>query len=141
MAHLTADPIRMADLVAQVAAPDRGGIATFLGTVRDHHAGRGVVRLEYQAYGPMAEAECSRIVAEAEGRWPCCVALRHRTGPVEIGEISVGIAVGASHRGEAFEACRYVIEELKQRVPIWKREAYDDGSEAWVGAAREPAAP
>jgi molybdopterin synthase catalytic subunit len=134
---LTDVPVDPGTLVRQVSSADRGGIVTFLGVVRDHHAGRSVERLEYHAYEAMAEAECRRIVVEAEHRWPCRVALSHRTGQLAIGEIAVAIAVGAGHRGEAFEACRWVIDELKRRVPIWKRELYLDGSEAWV----DPTAP
>jgi molybdopterin synthase catalytic subunit len=85
----------------------------------------------------MAEAECARIAAEAESRWQCAVALRHRIGRLEIGEAAVAIAVASSHRDEAFVACRYVIEEVKRRVPIWKREVYADGSVEWVGAGGE----
>lgn len=137
MGHLSVEPLGLEALVRQVEAPGHGAVATFLGLVRDHHAGRGVTRLEYQAYGPMAEAECGQIIAEAERRWPCRVALRHRVGVLAIGEPAVAIAVGSGHRAEAFEACRFVIEELKRRVPIWKRESYADGSEAWV----DPTAP
>lgn len=137
MGCLSAEPFGLEPLVREVEAPEHGAVATFLGLVRDHHAGRQVTRLEYQAYGPMAEAECTRIIAEAEGRWPCRVALRHRVGVLAIGEAAVAIAVGSGHRAEAFEACRFVIEELKRRVPIWKREGYADGSEAWV----DPTAP
>ena len=137
MSHLTAEPIILESLIAFVSGPTRGGVASFLGIVRDHHAGRDVVELEYEAYGPMAEAECDRIVAEAEGRWPVRVAVRHRVGRLVIGDVAVAIAAAGAHRAEAFEACRYVIEELKRRVPIWKRERYGDGSEAWV----DPTAP
>jgi molybdopterin synthase catalytic subunit len=137
MAFLTDSAFDPSCLVAEVAGPDRGGIASFLGLVRDHHAGRPVTRLEYHAYGPMAEAECGRIVAEAESRWPCRVALRHRTGTLAVGDVAVAIVAAAAHRGDAFDACRHVIEELKRRVPIWKREYYADGSEAWV----DPKAP
>jgi molybdopterin synthase catalytic subunit len=82
----------------------------------------------------MAEAECSRIVAEAEARWNCAVALQHRTGTLEIGETAVAIAAASPHRDEAFAACRYVIEEVKRRVPIWKREYFADGTVEWVGS-------
>jgi molybdopterin synthase catalytic subunit len=82
----------------------------------------------------MAEAECARIVAEAEARWSCAVALAHRTGTLDIGEAAVAIAAASPHRDEAFAACRYVIEEVKRRVPIWKQEFYADGSVEWVGS-------
>ena len=137
MAYLVREPIALERLVARVSAPDRGGIATFLGVVRDHHAGRGVTSLDYSAYEPMAEAACDAIVAEARDRWPVAIALSHRVGPLAIGEVAVAIAVGGGHRDETFAACRYVIEELKRRVPIWKRERYADGTEAWV----DPTAP
>ena len=94
-----------------------------------------MLRLDYSAYGPMAEAECARIVAEAEARWPVAVALQHRIGALAIGDAAVAMVAAAAHRDEAFAACRYVIEEVKRRVPIWKREHYADGTVAWVGAA------
>ena len=137
MAYLVTDPIDVATLLALVQSPERGGIACFLGTVRNHHRGREVVRLEYSAYEPMAEAECGHIVAEAESRWDVAVALRHRVGELKIGDTAVAIAAASAHRDEAFLACRYVIEEVKRRVPIWKREVYADGSVEWVGAGGE----
>lgn len=132
MRYLTPEPIALGSLVAQVSAPERGGIATFLGLVRNHHGGRAVLRLDYSAYEPMAEAECDRIVAEAETRWQVAVALRHRVGALEIGDTAVAIAAASAHREDAFAACRYVIEEVKRRVPIWKRESYADGTVSWV---------
>jgi molybdopterin synthase catalytic subunit len=135
--YLTDEPIDGAALALRVESASRGGIVTFVGHVRDHHAGRAVRRLEYSAYAPMAESECAAIVEEAEARWPVSVALRHRTGTLEIGDVAVAIAVAADHRGEAFDACRWIIDEVKRRVPIWKREYYEDGSEAWV----DPTAP
>jgi len=131
--YLTSSRLQLDLLVARVAAPSRGGVACFLGAVRDHHEGRKVARLEYSAYEPMAEAECARIVAEAETRWNCAVALAHRIGTLEIGETAVAIAAASAHRDEAFAACRYVIEEVKRRVPIWKQEFFADGSVEWVG--------
>jgi molybdopterin synthase catalytic subunit len=133
VSYLITDPIDLGALLALVQSPERGGVASFLGTVRNHHQGRDVLRLEYSAYGPMAEAECERIVAEAESRWDVAVALRHRVGGLEIGDTAVAIAAASAHRDEAFLACRYVIEEVKRRVPIWKREVYTDGSVEWVG--------
>jgi molybdopterin synthase catalytic subunit len=134
MAFLSYTPIDTAALIARVDAPAHGGAAFFLGRVRDHHGGRAVARLEYSAYGPMAEAECARIVAEAESRWPVRVALAHRVGALQVGDIAVAAGAGGAHRDEAFEACRYVIEEVKRRAPIWKKEFYRDGSVEWVGA-------
>ena len=132
MTYLVTDPIDVSALLALVQSPERGGIACFLGTVRNHQRGREVVRLEYSAYEPMAEAECGRILAEAESRWDVAVALRHRAGALEIGDTAVAIAAASAHRDEAFLACRYVIEEVKRRVPIWKREVFADGSVEWV---------
>lgn len=141
---LTRAPLDLSRLVALVSAPDRGGIATFLGLVRNHHGGRQVLRLEYSAYEPMAEAEAARIIAEAESRWPVKVALEHRLGDLAIGDAAVAVAAAGSHRAESFDACRYVIEELKVRVPIWKKEHYADGSVVWVdptaGASAQGAA-
>ncbi len=132
MALLTGNPLDIGVLIAQVVGPHRGAVATFLGLVRDHHEGRGVLRLEYSAYPDMAEAEAAAILGEAAGRWPVQLAARHRTGMLEVGEAAVAVAAAGAHRGEAFEACRFVIEELKRRVPIWKREYYADGSVGWV---------
>lgn len=138
--YLTRSPIVLATLIDEVMAPDHGGIATFLGTVRDHHGDRAVRALAYSAYDPMAESVSGEIVSEARARWPVRVALQHRLGDLGIGDVAVAIAVGGGHRDEAFAACRYVIEELKRRVPIWKREEYADGTTEWVNqevASRE----
>jgi len=130
--YLVSGPIDPSALLADVSAPDRGGVASFLGVVRDHHAGREVLRLEYSAYPAMAELECEHILAEARGRWPCGVTLRHRLGTLEIGDLAVAVLAASAHRAAAFDACRYVIEQLKRRVPIWKREFFADGTDAWV---------
>ena len=133
MAILTEQPIRLDPLIDQVRAPDRGGIAIFLGLVRDHHQGKGVLGLDYSAYGPMAEAVTAEIIREAESREPrAAVAVQHRIGALTIGDTAVAVVAAAAHRGAAFDACRYVIEELKKRVPVWKREMYVDGSVEWV---------
>lgn len=135
MPYLTTEPLDPGVLLAQVSSPAHGGVACFLGTVRNHHGGREVLRLDYSAYAPMAEAECARIVAEAESRWPVAVALQHRVGTLKIGDAAVAVVVGSAHRDEAFVACRHVIEELKRRVPIWKREVFADGGVEWVGGS------
>ncbi|MEP6687783.1 MAG: molybdenum cofactor biosynthesis protein MoaE [Gemmatimonadales bacterium] len=132
MPFLTETPIDLGSLHAAVQAPDRGAVAAFVGLVRDHHQGRGVLRLDYSAYGPMAESECARIVVETEARWRVMVALRHRVGALAIGEAAVAVVVASAHREEAFAACRHVIEEVKRRVPVWKREHYADGTVTWV---------
>lgn len=130
--HLQHDPLDFAALAASVSATDRGALASFVGLVRDHHAGRGVLGLEYSAYGAMAEAKCAAIVAEAEGRWRVRIALAHRLGGLAVGEAAVIVVAASAHRDAAFEACRWVIEAVKAEVPIWKRERYRDGTEAWV---------
>jgi len=141
MEFLTDQPIDPTMLLRQVESAERGGIACFFGAVRNHHGGRAVLRLEYSAYGAMAEAECARIVSETLARWPVAVALRHRVGRLEVGDIAVGIAVAGAHRDEAFAACRHLIEEVKRRVPIWKREIYADGTEEWVDPTKARSRP
>jgi molybdopterin synthase catalytic subunit len=126
-------PLSLDEAVAHVSHAGAGGIAVFLGTVRAESDGRAVSLLEYQAYGPMAVAELGRIAEEIEGSMPGVrVAALHRTGSLAVGEIAVVCAASAPHRGEAFEACRSLIERIKSRVPIWKREQGPDGV-AWVG--------
>lgn len=116
-----------------VSAPDCGGVAVFLGVVRDNSEGHTTDHLSYDAYPEMAGDVIDTICAEAEERWPVRkIAVQHRTGQLEIGEVSVIVAVSTPHRAEAFEACRYVIDELKSRAPIWKKEFGPDGS-TWVG--------
>ena len=132
VSHLQQATLHLAALIEHVAAPDRGAVATFSGIVRNHHAGRTVQSLCYSAYEPMAELVCQQIVAEAEAEFPVSVALVHRLGEVPIGEAAVLVVASAAHRGAAFDAVRWVIDEVKSRVPIWKRERYADGSEAWV---------
>ena len=127
-------PIDVAALAAGVGAPEAGAVSLFLGTVRDHSAGReGVTRLEYEAYPQVAEAEIAAIVAEARERWPLlAVAVEHRVGSLAVGEASVGIAVASAHRADGLEAVRYLIDEIKSRVPLWKKEHWAGGA-AWVG--------
>jgi molybdopterin synthase catalytic subunit len=139
---ITRDAIDPAALLAAVATPADGAVLLFWGVVRNQHEGRAVDHLEYDAYAPMAEAKLREIAAEAQSRWSVgVVAVVHRIGRLEIGEASVGIAVASPHRAEAYEASRYVIEELKRRVPIWKRERYVEGDHRWLGGATpEPAA-
>jgi molybdopterin synthase catalytic subunit len=137
MAHLTFNPIDPAHLIAELQAPRRGAIATFLGVVRDHHEGRGVLELEYSAYEPMAEGVIAAVVAAAEAQWPVTIRAVHRVGRLAIGEIAIAVAVAGDHRDETFAACRQVVEEVKRRAPIWKRERYRDGREAWVDPTAE----
>jgi molybdopterin synthase catalytic subunit len=133
--YLTEQPVDLGSLIAAVQSPERGGIACFLGTVRNHHGGRDVLRLDYSAYAPMAEQECARIVAEAASQWNVAVTMQHRVGRLEIGDAAVAVVAASAHRDEAFVACRHVIEELKRRVPIWKREYFSDGAVEWVSGA------
>jgi molybdopterin synthase catalytic subunit len=132
MAFLTEQPIEITPLIAEVQSAARGGLAMFLGVVRNQQDGHEVLRLHYSAYHSMAEAECARIVAEAQAKWDVAVSLAHRLGRLEIGDTAVAVIAAAAHRDEAFAACRYLIEQVKRRVPIWKQEFYADGSVSWV---------
>jgi molybdopterin synthase catalytic subunit len=139
IAEITPEPLTLEPLVAHVERPEAGAVVTFAGNVRNHSRGRRVEHLEYDAYVPMAERKLAEIAAEAERRWDCRVAVRHRTGRLEIGEPSVLIAVSAAHRAAAFDACRYVIDTLKTVVPIWKKEVWE-GGEVWIeGEGEAPA--
>jgi molybdopterin synthase catalytic subunit len=133
------DPLRADDIVARVAEPACGAIATFIGAVRDTNAGRRVLWLDYEAYTPLAVRSFERIAEEATGRWPDIrLAIHHRTGRVAIGEPSVVIAAASRHRADAFAAARYAIERLKQIAPIWKHEHFE-GGEVWIeGATADP---
>jgi molybdopterin synthase catalytic subunit len=129
-------PIDPAALVAEVAHQSTGATLLFLGTVREVNDGRAVTGIEYSAYRGMAERELNDIAREAVARFGSeHIAIEHRVGTLELGEASVAIAVAHAHRGEAYEASRFVIEELKKRVPIWKLELYVDGTREWVNAA------
>ena len=126
-----------AALVAEVSGHAHGAVILFLGTVRDFNDGRAVDGIEYQAYDAMAERELAAIVADAAHRFGTeRITVEHRTGRLALGEISVGIAVAHAHRGAAYDASRFVIEQLKQRLPVWKREEYADGTREWVDPTR-----
>ena len=126
-------PLSLDEVMAQVSRPAAGGIATFVGVVRDHSDGRAVTRLDYSAYDGMARREMAAIAAEIETEMPgVTVAVAHRTGSLGVGDAAVVCAASAPHRGEAFKACRELIDRLKSRVPIWKREYGPDGA-SWVG--------
>ncbi len=127
---LTDQPIDVAALEAELARPGHGAVVTFVGRARDAaDDGREVLELEYEAFPEMAIAVMSEITAEVESRWRVAVRVVHRTGLVPIGEAAVAIVTAAPHRGEAYEANRYVIEAIKERLPIWKRERFADGTE------------
>ena len=133
MIQLTRDPIDYHRLTEQVRRADCGGVVLFLGTVRDLTGDRVTVALDYEAYPGMAEKKLAEIEAETRARWPVGdIALVHRLGRLDVGEVSVAVAVSCPHRAEAFEACRHAIDRLKELVPIWKKENWADGSTEWV---------
>jgi molybdopterin synthase catalytic subunit len=129
---LVREPIRLDTLLDAVRHPGVGGVVLFLGVVRDHSRGRDVDHLEYEAYETLARKEMARIAAQASERWSARIAIAHRLGTLAIGDVSVAIAAAAAHRREAFDACRFAIDTLKQTVPIWKKEVWADGAE-WIG--------
>lgn len=133
---IRSEPLDPAALVAEVGRPDSGATALFLGTARDHSDGKaGVTHLEYEAYAEQVEGKLREICDAAVEKWPVlAVVVEHRIGDVAVGEASVAVAVSTAHRGDAFEAARFLIDELKQRVPIWKREHWPGGAE-WVEGA------
>jgi molybdopterin synthase catalytic subunit len=132
--RITREPIDAAALLEECTAAEDGAALLFVGVVRNHNEGRAVGHLSYDAYEEMAARVLEEIAGEAEARWETGrIAVVHRIGRLEIGEASVAIAVAAPHRGEAYAASRYIIEELKKRVPIWKREGYVDGESEWLG--------
>lgn len=135
---LVKGPIDPADVLARVGAPEDGAQVLFLGTVRNHAEGGRVEGITYEAYEAMAEEVLTQIAREAAERIGTDrVAVVHRVGELAVGEHSVAIAVSSPHRAQAFEASRYVIEEIKKRLPVWKREQYADGTAGWV-AGMEP---
>jgi molybdopterin synthase catalytic subunit len=132
-AAVTPGPIDPARLLGDAVSPDDGAALLFWGVVRNQNEGRAVSHLEYHAYAEMAERTMHRIGEEAIARFGVGdVRVVHRVGKLAVGEASVAIAVASPHRAEAYEASRYVIEELKRRVPVWKREGYVDGESEWV---------
>jgi molybdopterin synthase catalytic subunit len=136
---VTSEPLDAMATAAAVEHARYGAVNLFVGLVRDHNAGRRVIRLEYECYEPLAVKAFARIAAEAEAHWPeATLAIAHRTGSLAVGEASVVIAAGSAHRADACAACRYAIERLKQIAPIWKRELFE-GGEVWIeGATADP---
>jgi len=131
--YLTDDPIDRQALIDEVMRSSDGALVVFDGVVRDHHEGKAVSEIFYEAYRPMAEKEIAKIVSEVSDRHPAArIAVRHRLGLLTVGEGSIVAACSASHRAEAFDACRQVIDRVKETVPIWKKERGPDGEE-WVG--------
>ena len=134
MIVITHDELDTGQAVSEVAHPGAGATVTFVGTTRDNTAGRRVLFLEYEAYRPMADQQLARVAEEMRDRWKLTgVAIHHRLGKLEIGEASLVVAVSSAHRREAFEACHYSIDRIKQIVPIWKKEFFE-GGEVWVGS-------
>ncbi|HEX7485739.1 MAG TPA: molybdenum cofactor biosynthesis protein MoaE [Vicinamibacterales bacterium] len=136
------DPLDVTELIGLVSGDEpgaHGAVVTFVGTVRGENQGRRVIRLEYEAYEPLAMRAFAIICDEVSARWPSArVAFHHRTGSLALGEASVVIAAASPHRADAFAACRYVIERLKQIAPVWKRE-YFEGGDVWIeGATADP---
>lgn len=130
MNTLTRARISAEALLGQVQSPERGGTCVFLGTVRNDG---GVTGIEYSAYDEMAREEIVRMLEETQARWPATkIIVQHRLGLVPVGEASIAIVAAAPHRDEAFSACRYVIEEIKKRLPIWKKELHADGTATWA---------
>ena len=131
--RIRTEPLSLDELVRAVSRPEAGAVATFYGVVRNMNEGRRVTLLEYEAYGTMAEAELGRILEEMEREMPeVRVAATHRIGALSVGDAAVACAASAPHRGEAFRACRELIDRIKARLPIWKREHGPDGP-YWVG--------
>jgi len=134
MSHITRDRISVDTLIARSQSPECGGTCVFLGTVRAGPDDGAVVSIEYSGYEEMVDAEFGRIEAEVEERWPGVrSAVQHRLGRIPLGEASIAVVAAAPHRAEAFAACRYVIEAVKERLPVWKHELRLDGSTTWVG--------
>lgn len=129
--RLTRGAVDLPALSRTVEASGHGAVVTFAGNVRDNARGLRVLYLEYEGYEPLAEKHLARLAAEAEERWGVKCAVQHRLGRLEVGECSVGVAVAAPHRAEAFEACRWLMDTLKETVPIWKREYFEGGAH-WV---------
>ena len=135
--RFSAAPLDTQALRAELADPSCGGYAAFEGWVRDHNEGQRVTRLEYEAFTALAEREGARVIAEARERFGIRRALCvHRVGSLELGEVAVWVGAAAPHRDEAFQACRYIIDEVKHRLPIWKKEHYESGDSGWVNCER-----
>ncbi len=139
-AALTVDPVEPAAVLGCVGGSGDGAVILFLGTVRDHADGRPVLGIRYDAYEAMASDVLREIAGEAADRWGVDdLTVIHRTGELSVGEVSVAIAVSSPHRAEAYDASRFVIEEIKKRLPVWKKERYADGQDSWVqGTTPEP---
>lgn len=129
---LRREPLDAAALTAFAGDPGHGAVAVFVGVVRNSHEGRSVAAVSYDAFEPLAAKTLAAIALEAAGRFRARVAVEHRLGRLLVGEASVAIAAGSPHRAEAFDACRWVIEEIKRRLPVWKQEHYVGGGNSWL---------
>ena len=132
MRRITRARLNPAALSAAVESPRHGAVVVFVGAVRAVHAGRRVKAVAYDCFAPLAEKELERILKEAAKRWPAKVAAAHRVGRLIVGEASVAVAAASMHRAEAFEACRWTIDEIKRRLPVWKKEFYLRGEGRWL---------
>ena len=133
MIRLTREPIDYPRLTEAARHPSGGAVVLFLGTVRDLTGDRRTVALDYEAYPGMAEKKMAEIEAETRARWPVLeIVMEHRLGHLEVGDISVAVALSCPHRGDAFEACRHAMDRLKELVPIWKKENWENGETEWV---------
>jgi molybdopterin synthase catalytic subunit len=131
---ISGEPLNIPECINWVASPECGGINVFIGTVRNATSQKKVVRLEFEAYESMALSEMNKIAGDVFKKWPVQkILIHHRTGVLQVGDVPVVIVVAAPHRDTAFTACRYIIDTLKQTVPIWKKEVFEDG-EVWVAA-------
>ena len=130
---LSAAPIDPAPLEAELRSPAAGAVVTFIGRVRNHSQGREVLRLEYEGAEALARHQFDELAREARAAYDVHeIGCTHRVGALEIGDIAVWIGVSAAHRAAAFDACRFLIDELKRRLPIWKKEYYADGDSGWI---------
>jgi len=141
MTSIASEPLDLQALFAAVSDPAHGGQASFIGTVRDLHEGRKVLAVTYEAFEPLAKKVLAEIALEAGRRHGAKVAAAHRLGQLTVGQASVAVAASAVHRAEAFAACREVIEEIKKRLPVWKKEHYVDGESSWLSGCALSATP
>jgi molybdopterin synthase catalytic subunit len=141
MTKITTRPLDLQALFDEVRDPAHGGQASFVGTVRDNHEGHKVLAVSYEAFEPLAEKILADIAREAGRRHNATVAAAHRLGKLAVGEASVAVAASSMHRAEAFAACREVIEEIKKRLPVWKKEHYEGGESSWLSGCALSATP
>lgn len=133
MIKITHEPVAIQQILADFNRDANGAVVTFIGTVRNNSEGKKVLYLEYECYEPMAVKKLNEIADEIKRRWKINdISVIHRVGRLEIGDTAIVIAVGSPHRQEAFEACKYAIDTIKETVPIWKKEFYENGS-SWIG--------